>query len=135
MSYDNKMTMTRLHIVMQHISLECGIVPVHDLSGDVAAALSSIDPEEGRKMKRKYRKLWRKLAKGMSKSARACAKRGYGLDNLKRDPENPAAGGVPSMKQKSERKFDVYAELHRKASKILCDAEGIDESVQENDLF
>lgn len=44
-----------------------GIVPIYDKSKDVNRQLAELPPDEARKMKRKFRKIWRRLARGASK--------------------------------------------------------------------
>ena len=41
-----------------------GIVPIDSTHHDVNKLLDSLPPEEARKMRRKFRKLWRRYAKG-----------------------------------------------------------------------
>jgi len=53
----------KLRILLQIESLNVGIVPVVDaIYLNVNELLKSTDPKEARKMKRKFRKLWRKIS-------------------------------------------------------------------------
>lgn len=51
-------------ILMQAFMLGEGIVPLCNQEIDVNAALSTLPEHEARKIKRKFRKLWRKIAIG-----------------------------------------------------------------------
>ena len=46
--------------------LKLGIVPIEGMSIDINRSLQSVPPDEARKMKRKFRKLWRKYAKKLN---------------------------------------------------------------------
>lgn len=56
-----------------------GIVPLDELHKDVNRLLADVPTEEAHRMKRKFRKLWRKLAKEMAKKNQERAKSIYGL--------------------------------------------------------
>ena len=50
-------------IMINTVMMEEGIVPIFDPSLDMRRALAALSPEEARKAKRKFRKLWRKALK------------------------------------------------------------------------
>lgn len=86
------------------LMLEMGIVPIESPTKDVRTALESLTPEEARKAKRKFRKLWRKAAKWRTNS-RAIAG-GPGTDRR-------VGKGLksPTRRQKVERKFIVMSDV------------------------
>ena len=50
--------------VMIHSTMfDCGIIPMENPSFDMRRGLNQLPPEEATKMKRKFRKLWRALAR------------------------------------------------------------------------
>lgn len=59
------------------VMLEHGIVPIEDPTFDMRRALATLPPEEARAIKRRFRKMWRKLAKQDKKAA---ASAGLGKD-------------------------------------------------------
>ena len=84
-------------------SFEEGIVPMETTTMDVRRALKDIPPEDARKMKRKFRKLWRKLAR-------------VGNQRLKKDLEafEPVKPNAPEVEQKHGHKPTRRAKLRRK---------------------
>lgn len=50
-------------IMINTVMMEEGIVPILDPSLDMRRALSTLSPEDARKAKRKFRKMWRKALK------------------------------------------------------------------------
>lgn len=50
-------------ILLQNAMFNEGIVPFDTSRTNVNTALQSVTPDEARKMKRKFRKMWRKLAR------------------------------------------------------------------------
>lgn len=93
--------------------LDAGVVPMGYGGGGVASLhfdmnkiLAEMDPREARKMKRKFRKLWRGIVRRRlghgGREGRSAAKRtGAGVE-------------VPTRSHKSERKRIVYWGLNRR---------------------
>lgn len=52
-------------IMINTVMMEEGIVPIFEPTHDVARALATLSPEDARKAKRRFRKLWRKALKKM----------------------------------------------------------------------
>lgn len=46
-----------------HAALQLGIAPIEDVNYDANRIFAGMDPEEAKKIKRKFRKVWRALAK------------------------------------------------------------------------
>ena len=104
---------------------QLGIVPLSYDEKDVNRILSSLPPEEAKKMRRKFRKLWRKASvikpPSPTKRGRAYATRykeqmGYGE-------------AQPTKKQKRNRKWGVMRNAKIKVNSILNHVSG--ESVKE----
>ena len=74
-----------------------GIVPLVDLSHDVKKSLETLPPDEARKMKRKFRKQWRKQAAG---DFWAVSRMGLGQK-------------FPSARKKKNRKIEVLVYVNR----------------------
>ncbi len=49
--------------VLMTVMFQAGILPLEDAQHDQRRVLEQMDPAEARKLKRKFRKVWRKLAK------------------------------------------------------------------------
>lgn len=92
---------------------DAGIVPpdsrfLHDMRRN----LSQLPPEESRKLRRKFRKLWRKLARGnqdvtasdLIKGSETAVRTGLGCKN-------------PTQNHSIARKSAVHWEMHRRARK------------------
>lgn len=47
-------------MLLFHVMFEMGIIPIEDIEFDFRRILDQFTPEEARKSKRKFRKLWRK---------------------------------------------------------------------------
>lgn len=89
------------------VYLQEGIVPI-EKSGDMNKALDTMSPEQAIKMKRKFRKMWRKAVKSefLQKEADPeFVKHWYGLDN---------GGRVPTRAQKNSRKQLVKSLVEEK---------------------
>lgn len=87
--------------------LNAGIVPVGGpdfgvpINMDFNKALATLPPDEARKMRRKFRKLWRKcLAKAEGSKLHSKLSRTMGLGEAS-----------PTKKQKQARKNEVFCEL------------------------
>jgi hypothetical protein len=73
---------------------------------DINKILAGFPPDEARKMKRKFRKLWRKLAEHALKRP--------GKNSRRRLREIGHGEEIPSRKAKNFRKGGVLASFHRK---------------------
>jgi hypothetical protein len=54
-------------IFLEKVMLDSGIVPMRNVTHNIDRVLEKLPEDEARKMKRKFRKEWRKLAKASSK--------------------------------------------------------------------
>jgi hypothetical protein len=82
--------------------LELGIAPIKHSTDDIDRILSSLSPEEARKMKRKFRKVWRSI---VAKKAKKSQTNAYGLG-----AENP------SKSQRNRRKAEVFIYVMKKVT-------------------
>lgn len=104
------------HILTQSAYHALGIVPMSYARADVGRILNDLPPAEARKMRRKFRKLWRKLARtrGVEKphASRYDQKYrdmlGYGKD-------------VPTKKMKLARKVEVLLEVQSRVNVAATD--------------
>lgn len=80
--------------LLQNAMFQLGIVPIEDPSMDFRKYLSQLPPDEATKLKRKFRKLWRKLARKTQK------KSWYGL-----------SGKNPNKRERFNRKQDIFMEI------------------------
>lgn len=78
-----------------------GIVPMEDTRMDVRRALECLPADESRKMKRKFRKLWRKQAERLKANPRES------LSNLMTPNQ------APSRLQKQARKDAVWTTIQK----------------------
>ena len=83
-------------IISDSVYHSLGIVPIEWAGHDINKVLASLPPDEARKMRRKFRKLWRKFAKKPAKgrSHKYIEQLGLGA------PE-------PTRRQKTSRKQEV----------------------------
>lgn len=79
---------------LQNAMFQLGIVPIEDPSMDFRKYLSQLPPDEATKLKRKFRKLWRKLARKTQK------KNWYGT-----------SGKNPNKLERFHRKQDIFMEV------------------------
>lgn len=92
-----------------------GIVPMEDPHMDMRRALAGLSPEEARKMKRKFRKLWRRL-----EAATVKTKTRFDFPTLHAvvpSGETPTPPAKPTKLQKLRRKQIVHDHLRK--TKIL----------------
>ena len=84
-----------------------GIVPMENPAMDVRRALKDVSPEDARKMKRKFRKMWRKQVKALA------SKEKTGLPTHLKSVTAMISkkGTAPSRRQKLRRKEVVTAHL------------------------
>lgn len=96
-----------------------GIVPYHaSYPVPVAKSLADLPEEEARKMKRKFRKLWRKARKNLLNEKNQASKHFIG------DAEFLAwyygeVGVPPSREQIARRKILVASDMRKKASELV----------------
>lgn len=88
---------------VQVVMFEVGIVPMEKTGLDMRRALKQVEPDEARKLRRKFRKVWRKaaaaaVAQGSLPTAAAKSKLGMGKK-------------VPSRAERNARKQLVFDEL------------------------
>lgn len=117
MKNDSLTTQTRVFV--HAASFKEGIVPLEDARMDVGRALKDLPPEDARKMKRRFRKLWRKLAREEAYSQRACEfkvakklKLPKG-DDASQDASLPLPPHKPSKRAKLARKELVRSYIFR----------------------
>ncbi len=88
---------------LAHLAMfEEGLVPYEVFYSDINRSLSSVSPEDARKMRRKFRKIWRKLlaADRATRKWPEKTKQKYGV------------GMNPSKKQKRIRKSLVWVHFY-----------------------
>lgn len=132
MKREKSMETIRNELLLQHLSLEEGILPIQLVAEEREAAMASLSPEEQRKAKRKYRKMWRKLARAERKPLH---KNRLGYGNLKPSEEHPSAGGVPHDFHRTQRKSVVYLELFTRLLEIVRKIEGNEDSVPIDETY
>jgi len=81
-------------IMIESVYHELGIAPIGCTSYDFNKIFSSLSFEEARKMKRKFRKIWRKCAKNAKYSSQYRKQLGIGVRS-------------PTKEQKTNRKREV----------------------------
>ena len=94
--------LTELERLMIHEAMfELGIVPMETPDMDVSRVLKQLPEEEARKLKRKFRKLWRKLEKSNRRNS-----------NALRDSRKE--GKSPTRWERRNRRKMVWTEVKRK---------------------
>lgn len=93
----------RDRMFIHYVALELGIVPLEDVDVDIRTGLSQLSPEEARRMKRKFRKLWRRYAR--EEEGRSVYNKKYARMRLGMGTR------VPSRAQKKARKELVRRRL------------------------
>jgi hypothetical protein len=89
---------------IQAVMFECGILPMEKTTLDMRRALQQLPPEEARRFKRKFRKLWRKA---MQEKAGANQK----LKSEVIKQELGVGKHVPSRAERNARKKLVFDSL------------------------
>jgi hypothetical protein len=91
-------------LFIRQVAIELGVIPVTSSTVDLdfGAALANLPPDEARRAKRKFRKLWRK--------AQAEAQRA----ELWFDVTHP--GGVPTKSERRRRKVIVASRIDEQAT-------------------
>lgn len=92
--------------VIHTVMMEAGIVPLEDPYADVNRALRDIDPEEARRLKRKFRKLWRKACRKEKSYKPASQSRNEAIDK-----KYGVGSPRPSRRNCRNRKLSVYFAL------------------------
>jgi hypothetical protein len=105
MTYDNPIK----KFFMTTVAFQKGIVPIESPLHDVNRALATLSPEEARTAKRKFRKLWRKLAAGVKKA---------GKNPRQVDNRFGFKTQAPSKSQKTNRKTLVALHISREAARL-----------------
>jgi len=100
-------------LMLKTVYHEAGIVQIASTAHDVNRTLAGMSPEEARKMKRKFRKLWRKavaheLTRAKSPAAYLHSKSRAGLGE-------PA----PEKRHKAYRKILVGVEMRLAAERLM----------------
>lgn len=95
---------------MLNAAHELGIVPLETLYHDVNKALAALPPEDAKKMKRKFRKLWRKIARQKLAQSPSYVRRSIGLGNKE-----------PDKKHKKNRKHEVKTFIYKEAVKPIAE--------------
>lgn len=80
--------------LLQNAMFQMGIVPIENPAMDFRRYLNQLSPDEATKLKRKFRKLWRKLARKTQK------KNWYG-----------SSGKNPNKIERFHRKNDIFDEI------------------------
>ena len=94
-----------------------GIVPYHSSYPDtISRSLADLSEEEARKMKRKFRKLWRKARKNLLHN-KECAKHAGDADFLAW--YYGEVGAPPNREQLARRKNLVAADMRKKANELV----------------
>jgi hypothetical protein len=91
-----------LKLVFETAYHSVGIVPIESTAADYNRYLASLSPEEQRKMKRKFRKLWRKFAKNPGRFISPVYIKQMGL-----------GAQEPSKNQKRARKSEVARRIRQ----------------------
>jgi hypothetical protein len=92
-------------ILMQNLYITAGLAPCTDVFQDMTKMLSTLSVDEQRKAKRKFRKMWRKLAASKSHPFYAIKSLGLGSTH-------------PTKAQKKARKWEVDVHMTRKMISI-----------------
>lgn len=88
--------------------MKMGIVPMFNEKLDVNKLLKDVDPIKARKMKRKFRKLWRKYAKELALT-----------DGWSQKALGFSKNVVPTKKNKTARKTIVMSTVAYNSNKIV----------------
>jgi DNA invertase Pin-like site-specific DNA recombinase len=99
--------MSAEEIAFMMIAQEMGIIPFCKTAEDFRDAMGSVSPEERRKIKRKFRKAWRKIAKS------------GGFLERRATP-----GKKPNTRTRRARQYDVLGEIRRKARREVRKDQG-----------
>lgn len=95
-----------------------GIVPMENPHMDIRRALAGVDPEEARKLKRKFRKLWRSLRKSDPGLKKQANQKYVAPKVMGEEAEKVAVAQVkPTKAEKLQRKLAVHK--HLRGTKIL----------------
>jgi hypothetical protein len=90
-------------VMIHSVMFDLGIIPIEDTYDDMQRVLNQLSPKDSTKMKRKFRKLWRKTLckiKNANKNKHDFVKRKLGVGKK-----------TPNKHEKFERKKLVYESL------------------------
>lgn len=87
-----------------------GIVPITDTSSDVNQVLAQLPPEEARKMRRKFRKLWRAAVKSSRGKYRTSMEKHTGF-----------GATIPNKTHRRCRKAEVRRRVQQAAGDLFRD--------------
>jgi hypothetical protein len=101
-------------IMRFHVFTELGVAPIDSVPYDMNRILASLPPDEARKLRRRFRKLWRSAAKAKTSSSSRPEKekRIFGLGAEK-----------PSKSQKANRKALLMGRVIREAEKRIKESQ------------
>jgi hypothetical protein len=98
-------------IIEDSLFMSMGIAPIRGVPDDMNKVLNNLPPDEVRRMKRKFRKLWRKFAKhphaAEPRSVHLWVTQGMGLG----DPS-------PTRSAKVKRKAEVLRRVRKKSLEL-----------------
>lgn len=94
-------------ILMQNLYITAGLAPSNDIFHDMTKTLSTLSADEQKKSKRKFRKMWRKLAASKKHLYYDYATKSLGLGSAH-----------PTKAQKKARKYEVDVFLKGKMISI-----------------
>ena len=101
--------MNLIDVLVSNLAINMGIAPIDVVHHDANRALASLSPEDQRIAKRKFRKLWRSLARGMlATSGPKSVQRQLGL-----------GAEFPTKSQKNNRKARVSLEIARRVREAM----------------
>lgn len=101
--------------VLTALMFERGLIPIDNTSHDMSRALDQLTPEDARKLKRKFRKVWRRLARQEAlkmgrKEPETWMKQRYGAGKTN-----------PSRVDREARKRAVQEHFYRDLTRPLLD--------------
>ena len=100
---------------VQSVMFEHGIVPIENIRFDVSRALAATSPEEARILRRKFRKMWRKLAResktNQLKFGRGRTDAEQKLIQSQIDKRLGVGKRTPTKQERTERKRLVFNEV------------------------
>ncbi len=91
-----------------HVMFELGIVPMDVPEMDMGRPLKELDPTEARAFRRKFRKVWRKMAKKELEAAKK-SKSSWQIEHVNKT--YGCGKQTPSRSEKLARKRLVYARI------------------------
>lgn len=89
-------------LLLQLAMFNAGIVPIENVEHDMRRALQQLAPDEAKRLKRKFRKMWRRAACRSDNGASDAMKRKLGIGKK-----------TPTREERNQRKKLVFDELRR----------------------